>query len=167
MIRKRNWEKLFLIFIIIAFGGNILKTENAMTEPSTFVKCVPLDINNTYVFATTIVGKNNNKKEIPIILWKSLEFSPSGFTPEQRCHQVTARLNKAMISFEQNSANLNLTVGLVNHLPVLCYVDSPNFSCESEHVLFTLSQNSRSKPSDLIANMLHLFISRKSSIVHE
>lgn len=75
-----------------------------------------------------------SRGDLPVIRWVSDHFDSSGYTPQERCQEVSARFDKFY-----NNGNLNyLTTGRVNGLPVICAVPSEGASCTSEYVLYTL-----------------------------
>ncbi|MCG9884307.1 MAG: COP23 domain-containing protein [Cyanobacteria bacterium] len=92
-------------------------------------------------FATVAV--NSNGRSAPMIVWRSQEFSDSGYTPQRRCADVTSRLNSVFQANGRSLRNLFLTVGPVNRHVVMCHVNSTRSGCNSNNVLFTLSQTNR------------------------
>lgn len=70
--------------------------------------------------------------DIPVIRWYSQYFSDSGYTPQQRCQEVSTRFqnlhNQKLLS--------NITTGIVNGQPVVCAASGGG--CNSKNLLFTL-----------------------------
>jgi hypothetical protein len=84
---------------------------------------------------TTIVRVRN--REIPIIIWKSVNLTNSGLTPEEDCQSVSARFE----NLKQKNALNYITSGLVNDLPAICAVKAENEPCTSEGLLFELGKD--------------------------
>jgi len=81
-------------------------------------------------FARTPMGA------LPIINWVSDHFRNSGYTPERRCQEVSARFQSA---YDQGILNY-ITTGLQNGQPVICTSSSSGGNCSM--VLFTLKPGS-------------------------
>lgn len=87
---------------------------------------------STGVFTTYYSSPSRGKTRVPVVRWNSQYFSGSGYTPEQRCQEVTGRFQKAA-----NSQALSfVTTGYVNGLPVVCA--SGRGGCNNSNILFTL-----------------------------
>ncbi|WP_017716844.1 COP23 domain-containing protein [Kamptonema formosum] len=101
-------------------------------------------------YVTVAVSKNGTVSN-PMIAWTTEEFSSAGFPPEQRCKDVTNRLNNVL---SQNGGTLNsvyLTTGRVNRQTVLCAVNNTTSGCNENNLLFTLKQGNQ--PSKLLRNL--------------
>ncbi len=73
---------------------------------------------------------------VPVIRWVSAHFSGSGYTPEKRCQEVSARFQTYY-----NSGTLNyVTAGRMNGQPVVCVADRAGGGCRG--LLFTLKPGS-------------------------
>ncbi|MDJ0897215.1 MAG: COP23 domain-containing protein [Xenococcus sp. MO_188.B8] len=73
---------------------------------------------------------------IELILWNSNYFSGSGYTPERRCQEVTAR-------FQQHSDAKNLryiSTGVMNKYQVIC-VSEKSGNCKPDGLLITLQND--------------------------
>ena len=73
---------------------------------------------------------------IELILWNSNYFSGSGYTPERRCQEVTAR-------FQQHSDAKNLryiSTGVMNKYQVIC-VSEKSGNCQPDGLLITLQND--------------------------
>jgi hypothetical protein len=70
----------------------------------------------------------------PVVRWYSNYFSASGYTPWQRCEEVTGRFQK----FHDQGLLDYVTTGYVNGLPVVCA--SSGQGCKPNNVLFTLKR---------------------------
>ena len=87
-------------------------------------------INDEAGLATVVNTKTG--KQVPIIYWKSEVFSGSGWTPERRCHAVSARFQ----NFHSSGTLEYVTTGRINGLPVICIAKSEGASCSG--LLYTL-----------------------------
>lgn len=72
-------------------------------------------------------------RRVRVVNWYSEYFSASGYTPSERCDQVTGRFQEA---YNSNSLGF-VTTGVVNGLPVVCST-AVRGGCNSGNVLFTL-----------------------------
>ncbi len=153
---SRNWLLRFVIFGVLLASKSSLPVkasdEAASSSTEYNFECVPLETNGTR-FATRPITSTTTQIAPPLFIWESPEFSSSGYTPERRCKEVTARLKAAVSTVEGNPANLRLTIGSVNELPVLCHVQS-NEICDSSRVIFTLNRKNRANPAFVMATML-------------
>ncbi|WP_114994150.1 COP23 domain-containing protein [Synechococcus sp. UW179A] len=78
------------------------------------------------------VVKTKTGKSVPIIYWKSTTFSGSGWTPERRCQEVSARFQQ----FHSSNSLDYITTGRMNGLPVICVANSDGGACAG--LLYTL-----------------------------
>jgi hypothetical protein len=78
------------------------------------------------------------KGEIPIVIWSSERFSDSGFTPQVRCQQVSARFQ----TLYRSGMLKYITAGTLNNLPAICATKQQSGSCSSQNLLYTLKPNS-------------------------
>ena len=74
-------------------------------------------------------------KESEFINWDSNYFVPSGYSPEKRGLEVTARLNR----YFANNNEVYITHGKMNNLPVVCVAEKEGGSCTG--LLYTLKPN--------------------------
>tara|TARA_B100000674_G_scaffold486344_1_gene494730 strand:+ start:1801 stop:2373 length:573 start_codon:yes stop_codon:yes gene_type:complete len=80
--------------------------------------------------ATVVQTKTG--KQIPIIYWKSQAFSGSGWTPERRCQEVSARFQ----NYHSSGTLEYITTGRMNGLPVICVSKTNGGACAG--LLYTL-----------------------------
>ena len=80
--------------------------------------------------ATVVQTKSG--KQVPIIYWKSQAFSGSGWTPERRCQEVSARFQ----SYHSSGTLEYITTGRMNGLPVICVAKTDGGACAG--LLYTL-----------------------------
>jgi hypothetical protein len=96
---------------------------------------------NSYV--TVAVSKNGTVSS-PMIAWTTEEFSSAGFPPEQRCKEVTDRLNNVLSGNGGTLNSVYLTTGRVNGQTVLCAVKNTTSGCNQNNMLFNLKQGNQS-----------------------
>ncbi len=81
---------------------------------------------NPVTYASTARGN------VPIMRWQTHHFSGSGYTPQQRCQEVSGRFQTYY-----NNGSLNyITTGIMNGQPVVCTSGSQGGGCAG--LLFTL-----------------------------
>ena len=100
------------------------------------------------------------KGDFPIILWSSEAMSESGFTPQVRCQQVSARFQ----SLYRSGRLKSLTTGTLNNQLVVCATTKASSSCNAQNFLYTLKPNS--DPQQVIKR-LNAIRNRASSRVLE
>jgi hypothetical protein len=88
-----------------------------------------------------------------MILWKSTEFGRE-YTPWQRCQIVSNRLTQAVAQNGGRLSNLQLTTGIINNLPVVCYVNGRG-RCNSQNLLFTLDKRNAKNPGDALTRLIN------------
>ncbi|MBW4576613.1 MAG: COP23 domain-containing protein [Aphanothece sp. CMT-3BRIN-NPC111] len=104
----------------------------------------------------TVAIREDGSETVPLIKWRTQEFSRSGNTPERRCYEVTSRLNNAVRENGGKLSGLYLTVGRVNkRYLVLCYVNNTRSGCNRNNVLFTLSQQNQRSPAQVLASIIN------------
>ena len=80
--------------------------------------------------ATVVTTKSG--KQVPIIFWKSTAFSSSGYGPERRCKEVSARFQ----TYHSSGTLQFITTGRMNGLPVICVAKTDGGACAG--LLYTL-----------------------------
>ncbi|WP_036476949.1 COP23 domain-containing protein [Myxosarcina sp. GI1] len=80
----------------------------------------------------TTIYHNNQGVEEPWIQWVSDHFSGSGWTPEARCQEVSARLE----TFRLNKQLKYVTLGTINNQQVICVASQNQGPCEG--IIYTL-----------------------------
>jgi hypothetical protein len=115
---------------------------------TTTFNCVAQGQNN---FAT--IAQRGTRTTPPIMLWKTTEFGPN-YTPQERCRIVSDKLTQAVNQNGGRLSNLYLSTGTVNRLPVVCYLNGAQSSCNSSNVLFTLDRKNASNPNDVLNRLL-------------
>jgi len=120
---------------------------NSLNNTKTTFQCVTSGRN----FVT--IARRGNVTTDPMILWKSTEFGRE-YTPWQRCQIVSNRLTKAVAQNGGRLSNLQLTTGIVNNLPVVCYVNGRG-RCNSQNLLFTLDKRNAKNPGDALTRLIN------------
>ncbi len=140
--------------------------EGTTSSPVDTFECAAVEENGVR-FATIPSRPDSPTPDPPILLWASQEFSKSGYTPERRCKEVTRRLSNAIAKVGGKPADLRLTMGKINNLSVLCYVNQTEISCNSRNVIFTLSKRNQANPSRIMAEMLKFSVTGKGTSLIE
>ncbi len=78
------------------------------------------------------------KGDVPIVIWSSEGFSKSGFTPQVRCQQVSARFQ----SLYRSGQLKYITAGTLNNIPVICATKEQTGTCTQQNLLYTLKAGS-------------------------
>lgn len=78
------------------------------------------------------IAQHSEHGNVPIIVWETNYFSNSGYTPKQRCEEVSNRFQK----YHEQNLNYSLTTGRKNNLPVICVAKDKGGPCSG--ILFTL-----------------------------
>ncbi len=77
------------------------------------------------------------KGNVPIVVWNSEDFSESGFPPQVRCQQVSARFQ----TLYRRGQLKYITAGTLNKLPVICGTKQMGTTCNKQNLLYTLKPN--------------------------
>ncbi len=107
-------------------------------------------------YYVTLAVKKDGVLSDPVIVWKTEEFSGAGYTPERRCSEVTSRLNGLLSQNSGTLKGLYLTVGPVNGQPVLCAVNNTRAGCNTNNMLFTLSEKNRQNPTRVLESLSNI-----------
>ncbi|WP_172188708.1 COP23 domain-containing protein [Microcoleus asticus] len=133
----------------VAFASQVqaAPASHSLNNTKTTFQCVTSGRN----FVT--IARRGNVTTDPMILWKSTEFGRE-YTPWQRCQIVSNRLTKAVAQNGGRLSNLQLTTGIVNNLPVVCYVNGRG-RCNSQNLLFTLDKRNAKNPGDALTRLIN------------
>jgi Circadian oscillating protein COP23 len=156
-----------VVAVVAAEDTSDTPNQSESKPAPTAFKCVSLVNHPSHSKFATVAILPDGTEGSPLFLWKTKEFSESGYTPEKRCYQVTDRLNKAVVSEGGNLGNLWLTVGKINRLGVLCYVNNTGTGCNNENVLFTFNRSNSKDPSSAIAKLLNISIKGSGNAIQE
>ncbi|MBE9187790.1 hypothetical protein IQ270_24865 [Microcoleus sp. LEGE 07076] len=133
----------------VAFASQVqaAPARNSLNNTKTTFQCVTSGRN----FVT--IARRGNVTTDPMIVWKSTEFGRE-YTPWQRCQIVSNRLTKAVAQNGGRLSNLQLTTGIVNNLPVVCYVNGRG-RCNSQNLLFTLDKRNAKNPGEALTRLIN------------
>lgn len=109
-------------------------------------------INRNYVTVATAT-RNSVTTATHFIIWRTTEFSASGYTPQRRCREVTSKLKEIIA---RNGGSLNgvlLTTGRADRYRTLRHVDNSS-AYDNDHFLFHISGKNSQNPDQLIAKLL-------------
>ncbi len=157
-----NLKQIFNLTVlgVIVTQVPLLAAETSIATPDIIrFECIQLSNHPSESKFATVPVLSDGTKTTPLFLWKTQEFSETGYTPERRCHQVTDRLNAATTT-NGGVENLWLTIGRINHLGVLCYVNNTSSGCNKNNVLFTFNRKNDKDPAKVIAKMLNFSIQK-------
>ncbi len=98
----------------------------------------------------TVAWAPERKKHVYFIGWKSEYFNKGGWTPKERCQNVSKRFQE----FYEQGRLENLTFGKINGYPVICGVINQGETCNSNNQLFTVK--SGSKPEEVIQRLMEI-----------
>jgi Circadian oscillating protein COP23 len=90
-------------------------------------------------------------KTSPMIIWKDTSYGT--YTPQKRCEIVSQRLTKA-VATSGKLKNLNMTHGIINSLPVICYITRKGEKCNANNILFSLKSSERGQEQAIVAGLL-------------
>lgn len=91
------------------------------------------------------------KGKIDLIVWKRQFFSNSGYTPEKRCQEVSARFQR----FSDNGSLRFVTTGRLKNQNVMCVTRSKaRPSCDSKGLLLTFEPTD--KPEEVLKQLFDL-----------
>jgi Circadian oscillating protein COP23 len=138
--------KQLSIYCCISIGSTILTLTPSNAVPKTTFVCILQD--ETYV----TVARRGNIQTAPMITWKDTSFG-GNYTPAYRCKMVSKRLAEA-VSNSGTLANLNMNHGIVNSVPVICYITRKGDKCNAKNILFSLKPSERAQAPKILAELL-------------
>lgn len=116
------------------------------TKPQTSIQYSCL--NESGEKPVTVVDTKRGR--IELIIWKSQFFEGSGYTPQRRCNQVTAR-------FQQHSNQKTLryiSTGTMNGQKVICVAKNDAGDCRNDGLLITLEP--KDNPNQVLKDLFNL-----------
>ena len=128
---------------IIVFPS--ILTASAQKLPKTTFACVKEGD------SPATIAIRGERKTSPMIIWKDTSYGT--YTPQKRCQIVSQRLTKAVASSGKLS-NLNMTHGMLNSLPVICYITRKDEKCNSRNILFSLKTSERGQEKEIVSGLL-------------
>lgn len=128
--QARNWGVGLASVLVLASSLSFTPSSQAVTATTSFV-CGKTNGKPATVART-------KKGDVPIVVWSSEEMSSSGYTPQIRCQQVSARFQ----SLYKSGQLKYITAGTLNQKPVVCATKQQNSPCTNQNLLYTLKANS-------------------------
>jgi hypothetical protein len=119
---------------VVSANGAFVPSSQALAGATTSFACGKSDGKPATVART-------KKGDIPIVVWTSADFNESGFTPQVRCQQVSARFQSLYRSGQLQS----ITFGTLNRQNVVCATTKASSACTQQNLLYTLKPNSNPK----------------------
>ena len=118
---------LATICVVTAFGMSMTTTPEAVAgeEDTKFICASGFDKSTNQHFPTTYAWRKRGK--VAVVRWKYNWVKNSELTPQQRCQQVTSRLQTA---YNNNSINY-LTNGTENGQRVICTAREKGGACDT------------------------------------
>jgi uncharacterized surface protein with fasciclin (FAS1) repeats len=102
-----------------------------------------------------------SRGNVPVITWYSDYFSSGGYSPQNRCEQVTSRFE----NFYKTGQLDYITTGVVNGQPVVCATGKDGGACTDKNVLFTLKPDS--EPVATVEQLFNIRTGASSSPLFE
>ncbi len=137
--------------------GLILTVGSSLLLPTILVAAPDNSLSKT-TFACVKKGEDpatiavrGERKTAPMIIWKDKSYGV--YTPQKRCEIVSKRLTKA-VAGSGTLKNLNMTHGMLNSLPVICYITSKDEKCNANNILFSLKSSERGREKEIVAGLL-------------
>jgi hypothetical protein len=115
--------------------GAALTLQSPSQAQTRFECLVPLT--GPYVGVPTTAAQVGPNEYKPVIHWFSRYFSGAGYTPMQRCQEVTGRFNT--LSTRPGGIDI-ITTGYLNGLPVIYSPSDGRERANSSNLLFTLKR---------------------------
>ncbi|MEB3831799.1 COP23 domain-containing protein [Phormidium sp. CCY1219] len=163
-----NLNKLFQCAVagLVAAQIPLLSAEKTMAQAVNDLSSFQCQISTDDLYVTLALRKNGAVSD-PMIVWKTEEFSSSGYTPERRCNEVTNRLNAILDENGGTLSGLYMTAGIVNGEAVLCAVNNTRSGCNSRNMLFTLNQDNRRNPSRMLRSIASAGVVGSGNVIQE
>jgi Circadian oscillating protein COP23 len=140
-----------LLGLTVTLGGMLLLPTILVPAPS--------DALPTTTFACikkgsdpVTVARRGDRITSPMITWRDKTWG--SYTPEKRCQLVSQRLTKAVATSGKLSS-LDMTYGLINSLPVICYITTKGEKCNSDNILFSLKASERGQEQRIVNELLN------------
>ena len=146
---RSNTKVLWLSFTFssIFLSPTFLLPAPSYSLPRTTFACA----NQSKDYVT--VARRGNRQTPPMIIWKDTSFGAK-YTPQVRCQIVSQRLTKA-VSSSGKLNSLDMTHGIVNSTPVICYITRKGDKCNSQNMLFSLKTSERGQEQKILAELLN------------
>ncbi len=121
---------------IALIGVGAALTLQSPSQAQTRFECL-VPLTGPYVGVPTTAAQVGPNEYKPVIHWFSRYFSGAGYTPMQRCQEVTGRFNT--LSTRPGGIDI-ITTGYLNGLPVIYSPSDGRERANSDNVLFTLKR---------------------------
>ena len=126
---KRILSPLLPLFLITVFLNSCKINPGSSPPIDEGVKFTCTKDDNWTTYANTYRGK------VSFIVWKSLDFLASGYSPRDRCQLVSIRLQ----NFYDNGTLDYFVSGNINKHPVICVAESKDEECvDEDKIVLTL-----------------------------
>jgi len=135
------------LIALLAILSTVLQVPAAFAQPKDITTFKCLNKNGSY---STIIRRGANQTPPMLTYTKVI----ANLSPKQRCEIISDRFTKAVAQTGNKLRDLELTHGIVNDTPVICYVNGSFQSCNSRNLLFTLQQSDRGKESQILTQMI-------------
>lgn len=161
-------KKLFHLVIagVVVTQLPLLSAQRSLAQSDNELASFQCQVSPDNLYVTLAVKKNGAVSD-PMIVWKTDEFSGSGYTPARRCNEVTNRLNTILEENRGSLSGLYMTAGLVNGEAVLCAVNNTRSGCNTNNMLFTLKRENRRNPGRMLRNLVGSGIVGSGSTIQE
>lgn len=104
-----------------------------MAQPSYAESKFYCDTSNDVPVTMVSTSRGNE----PMIRWVSQDFISSGYTPEQRCQEVSNRFQRSY----ENQTLRYIRTGTINNYPVLCIARREGEACSKSRLIVTFKQD--------------------------
>ena len=121
---------------IALIGVGAALTLQSPSQAQTIFECL-VPMTGPYIGVPTTYAKVGPNEYKAVIRWVSRYFSGSGYTPMQRCQEVTGRFNAL---YARPSGIDIITTGYLNGLPVIYSPSHGRERANSSNLLFTLKR---------------------------
>lgn len=121
---------------IALIGVGAAFTLQSPSQAQTRFECL-VPVTGPYVGIPTTYAKVGDNEYKAVIRWVSRYFSGSGYTPMQRCQEVTGRFNA--LNTRPGGIDI-ITTGYLNGLPVIYSPSGGRERANSSNLLFTLKR---------------------------
>jgi hypothetical protein len=136
-------RSIFLLFIVSA-AVQVFEVSAQSKDITTF-KC--LNKNGSY---STIIRRGGNETP-PMLVYNKVI---ANLSPKQRCEVISQRFTKAVAENGNKLRDLQLTHGILNNSPVICYINDSFKPCSDRSLLLTLQPKDRGREIEILTQMV-------------
>jgi hypothetical protein len=158
-MKIKSLLSLSLISVLAIFSTVFLTQKPIFSQSADKIQfnCAnTLEIDSGEKMPTTVVWIPEEKKNVPMIYWKSQAFGK--WSPDARCNTVSPKFDQA---FREGRLNY-ITDGKVSNANVLCAIAKEGEVCKGENQLFTI--NPYQDPSTVLKQMTGFFQGESGAI---